>query len=321
MSPEEYKIDPQVDHYRGLETILNSEVAALAKCLQIVANMEQGEQFFDKDFGPQSADDEEGKAASMYCNGVKPQSHPDPAQVEWLRPSEYLESDRTGKKAKFIKGDASANEVKQGALGDCWFIGALSVLATRDELLRGAAEHVPPELVQLIDAPTSKMLSSGVYPPIFHKFRHNGIYVLRFFKDSKWRYVLIDDRLPCYAGNMQLVFGKCSDQEELWVPLVEKAYAKLHGCYQTLISGFIDDGLADLTAMVCEKRQIHNRRGEFDQDKEKFWAYLESMRDLGSLMGCSVTGGTEHSVRIDGVDSGILSGHAYSLNDVFEIED
>lgn len=38
-------------------------------------------------------------------------------------------------------------------------------------------------------------------------------------------------------------------------------------------------------------------------------------------MGCSVTGGTEKGIRIDGVDTGILSGHAYSLNDVFELDD
>ena len=38
-------------------------------------------------------------------------------------------------------------------------------------------------------------------------------------------------------------------------------------------------------------------------------------------MGCSVTGGTEHSVRIDGVDTGVMSGHAYSLNDCFELDD
>jgi len=81
-------------------------------------------------------------------------------------------------------GDASANEVKQGALGDCWFIGALSVLATRDELLRGSVETVAPELVNLIDADIAGMLSTGVFPPIFHKFRTKGIYVLRFFKDS-----------------------------------------------------------------------------------------------------------------------------------------
>ena len=45
------------------------------------------------------------------------------------------------------------------------------------------------------------------------------------------------------------------------------------------------------------------------------------MKENGCLMGCSVSGGTEKSVRIDGVDSGIISGHAYSLNDVFLFTD
>lgn len=45
----------------------------------------------------------------MYFNGVKPQSHPDPENVDFLRPSEYLDE---GKRAQFVKGDASANEVK-----------------------------------------------------------------------------------------------------------------------------------------------------------------------------------------------------------------
>ena len=56
-----------------------------------------------------------------------------------------------GETPKFLKGDASSNEVKQGALGDCWFIGALSVIATRDELLRGAADKIPPGYRKIID--------------------------------------------------------------------------------------------------------------------------------------------------------------------------
>lgn len=39
--------------------------------------------------------------------------------------------------AQFVDDGASAADVKQGNIGNCWFIGALSVLATRDELLRG----------------------------------------------------------------------------------------------------------------------------------------------------------------------------------------
>lgn len=216
------------DYYRGKKTILSSEVAALAKCLQLEKEVEDGELFFDMDFGPTSEDDEEGNKCSLYCKGVKPQSHPDPSNVAWRRPSEYLDPDQ---KAQFISGDASSNEVKQGALGDCWFIGAMSVLATRDELIRGGTDGIAPEMSRLIDNEAATVLSMGVFPPIFHRFRYKGIYCLRFFKEFAWRYVIIDDRLPVYKGNSSLVFGKCVDPKELWVPLIEKAYAKLFGCY------------------------------------------------------------------------------------------
>ncbi len=41
-------------------------------------------------------------------------------------------------------------------------------------------------------------MTSGVYPPMFHYLRKYGIYVFRFFKECAWRYVIIDDRIPCY---------------------------------------------------------------------------------------------------------------------------
>jgi hypothetical protein len=40
------------------------------------------------------------------------------------------------------------------------------------------------------------------------------------------------------------------------VPLIEKAYAKLHGCYESLNGGLLDDGLVDLTGLVAEKINI-----------------------------------------------------------------
>jgi len=143
VEPSSYELTDK-DYYRGVQTILNSEIAALAKVIQLSEQLAEGEPFFDNDFGPKTPDDVLGGAESMYCKGVKPQSHPDPKDVEWLRPCEYLDQ---GKSAVFLKGDASANEVKQGAIGNCWFIGALSVLATRDELLRGSADQVPIEFI------------------------------------------------------------------------------------------------------------------------------------------------------------------------------
>jgi calpain, invertebrate len=73
--------------------------------------------------------------------------------------------------------------------------------------------------------------SNGVYPSIFHVYRYKGMFVFRFYKNFKWVYVIIDNRIPRNEGNLSPVFGHCKDNHELWVPLIEKAYAKLHGCY------------------------------------------------------------------------------------------
>ena len=111
-------------------------------------------------------------------------------------------------------------------------------------------------------------MTTGVYPPIFHLYRKKGLYVFRFFKEFSWKYVIVDDRLPCFTGAKTPVFGRCKDAHELWVPLIEKAYAKVHGCYQTLVSGFLDDGITDLTGLVSEKIKLHNSRKEFAFDKD-----------------------------------------------------
>ena len=206
----------------------------------------------------------------------------------------------------------------------------MSVVATKDDLIRGGGGFIELDETAKVDAEVVQMLSKGVYPPIFHKFRKFGIYVLRFFKNYKWRYVIIDERLPVNVANQLPVFASCVKQEELWVPLVEKAYAKLFGCYEALISGFIDDGVVDMTGLVCEKKTLSDKDGVFlglgdkDDDEmkriEDFWEFIFENDNNGSLMGCSVAGGgVESKVIIDGVNVGILQGHAYAINDVIEL--
>ena len=73
-----------------------------------------------------------------------------------------------------------------------------------------------------------------------------GIYTLRFFKDGEWRTVCVDNRLPCTPEG-QLLFSRGVDPTELWVPIVEKAYAKLHGNFELLGQGSVPYALKDLT--------------------------------------------------------------------------
>jgi hypothetical protein len=62
-------------------------------------------------------------------------------------------------------------------------MSALSVACQRDELIIGGMEGFEYDKDMIVDKEMSVSLSKGIFPPIFHKFRTRGIYVLRYFKN------------------------------------------------------------------------------------------------------------------------------------------
>ncbi|CAN0350080.1 unnamed protein product, partial [Scytosiphon promiscuus] len=67
--------------------------------------------------------------------------------------------------------DTALSAVAQGALGDSWLVSALNVLAPFSEWLK-------------------KVIVSD-------KHSDKGVYTLKLFKEGAWRYLHVDDRLPC----------------------------------------------------------------------------------------------------------------------------
>jgi calpain-15 len=57
--------------------------------------------------------------------------------------------------------------------------------------------------------------------------------------------VTVDDYFPCTPRGGPM-FSR-ANENEMWVLLIEKAYAKLHGNYFTLRGGFANEGMIDLT--------------------------------------------------------------------------
>lgn len=57
---------------------------------------------------------------------------------------------------------------------------------------------------------------------------------------------MVDDFIPCFP-NAGPIFSHNSDLSVLWLALLQKAYAKLHGGYEKLINGSACDLLLDLT--------------------------------------------------------------------------
>ena len=266
---------------------------------------------------------------SIYKQGTIPcPGYPEPDTIKWVSADELCEN---GQSPQFVDDGAGANDVRQGALGDCWFISALSVIVTRDELLVGGRRGMQYDKDMIIDKDIAASLSMGVYPPIFHRYRLRGLYVVRFFKNFRWIYVIVDDRLPVNKESMRPVFGTCKNAHELWVALIEKAYAKMHGCYEQLISGYIDEGIYELTAFQAEKILIRNEKtGNFPHKMVKdnyggedgFWNFLVERDRDNCLMGCSIKGqGKEGQHLGEDGPTGLIMNHAYGLNDVIELDD
>ena len=97
----------------------------------------------------------------------------------------------------------------QGATGDCWFLSSISALAEK----RSLADRVINPTANSTDAA-----------------RDGGIYRFQFYRMGEWNDIIIDDQIP-------MQYSARPENGELWVPLLEKAYAKFFGNYQNIVGG------------------------------------------------------------------------------------
>jgi len=106
-------------------------------------------------------------------------------------------------------------------------------------------------------------------------------------------------------GSCDLAYSK-SRQNQLWVPYLEKAYAKIHGSYHAISGGHIAEAFLDLTGAPT---LVYNFDNAATFNPKRFWSKLLSYRHQRLPMGC----GTSTS------QVGIVGGHAYSILDVREV--
>ncbi|PQE06950.1 Calpain family cysteine protease protein [Rutstroemia sp. NJR-2017a WRK4] len=213
----------------------------------------------------------------------------------------------------FVQG-ASANDIRQGRDGDCWFMAALCTLGNK------------PGLIEKVCVARDEQI--GVYGFVFHR-------------DGEWRSEIIDDKLyltkPDYdeswiernliedrqrinseedyrkiyqSNSGALYFAQCEDPNETWLPLLEKAYAKAHGDYAAIEGGFTGEGLEDLTGGVTTEIFSTDIL-----DKEYFWKEELMKVNKDFLFGCATGIFWGRGYR-----KGIYEGHAYSILRAVEID-
>ncbi|ELU07534.1 hypothetical protein CAPTEDRAFT_167979 [Capitella teleta] len=204
-----------------------------------------------------------------------------PGDIEWLRASEIHDDPQM-----FVDG-ACRLDINQGVLGDCWLLAAVSCLATHPRLLK----RVVPEDQSFQED-------------------YAGVFRFEIWQFGRWVEVCIDDRLPTCNG--KLIYMHSDNTNEFWSAMLEKAYAKLCGCYESLSGGLTSEALTDFTGGIAEKFELRENAPE---DLFKIMAKAHSKRNL---LGCSIDA-TPDSMEAQ-LDNGLIIGHAYSVTDVRYVE-
>eukprot|EP00062_Callorhinchus_milii_P026427 gi/632988513/ref/XP_007883154.1/ PREDICTED: calpain-5-like [Callorhinchus milii] len=169
----------------------------------------------------------------------------------------------------FVDG-MSAHDLNQGQLGNCWFVAACSCLASRESLW----QKVIPSWKDQEWNPEK----ADQYAGIFH---------FRFWRFGQWLDVVVDDRLATVNG--KLVYCHSNSQNEFWSALVEKAYAKLVGCYEALDGGNTADALVDFTGGVSEQIDLVEEAYTGDEEKTtKLFEKLLKVHNREGLLSCSI---------------------------------
>jgi len=105
---------------------------------------------------------------------------------------------------------------------------------------------------------------------------------MRFFINGVPKIVVVDDYLPYRTDLNSLAFARSKYQNEFWVSILEKAWAKLHGSYCMVEGGTSDSVFSHLTNRPTEL--LNHRKKKFSH--EKLWSKLKAASRLKCLMTC-----------------------------------
>lgn len=192
-----------------------------------------------------------------------------------------------GKRYSVFQGGIDPSDITQGMLGDCYFLSAISAIAEREDRIK-------------------KLF-------LQRELSRTGAYCVALCLNGMWEEVIVDDYFPCRPNSGRPAFNS-SKKSEIWVMLLEKAWAKVHGGYLNIDGGLTREALHDLTGAPAITHYT---------DEQTFDEHWENIME-GYSKRYIMTAGS-HDITGTGRDNrdpktGLCGNHAYSLLAAFELK-
>ncbi len=204
---------------------------------------------------------------------------------KWYRPEVIFDNQNY----IILPEEISPNDIIQGCLNDSYFLSVLGSLCKYPKII---------EKLFFIKEKTKEHLY--------------GIY---FNLHGNWKLVLIDDNFPVIDNKnnfKKFSFAHCRNRE-IWVNLLEKAWAKVNGCYAQIGKKFSPYEIFDiLTESYTEVINLNKYRNNL---KNKLWEKILNAQNKDFII-ISVSNNNSSVEEI-----GLVPGDTYIISKAYEIND
>ena len=195
--------------------------------------------------------------------------------IVWLRAEEIFNYQHYN----IFVNDISIDDVRQGYLGNCYLMSSLAAMT-----------NIPQLICQLFRS---------------FELNKNGCYEIGLNIEGQWQIVLLDDYFPCSKKTRVPIFAK-PNGPELWVMLLEKAWAKINGGYLNITGGYASEVLSVFTSFPIETFDL------FIKDIDIIWKELKKAFEDGQIITCC----SKFDNEIE--KYGLISGHTFTVTNLVE---
>lgn len=183
----------------------------------------------------------------------------------------------------YVDGIDVKDIIQSNYLGNCWLCQGIAASATS------------PDRIQQLFSP--------------NYYNEYGVYSVKLFHEGVFQYVLVDDYIPCLEDG-SLAFAKSEDANEIWAIILEKAFAKVFKSYEGLTSNDPSVALTYLTGGAVDSKVLDSN--------DNLWERMKEFSTKKWIMALTTSSNPDSAGNV--VDeSGIVSNHAYSLINAFEL--
>jgi len=229
--------------------------------------------FIDREFPPSDGSLHNKTNSKLHVNELKIWR-----RFVWKRPTEFM----PGEPQLFV-GDIDPSDIVEGYLGNFYFLSAVRALAEN-----------PANIKRLFD---------------IKKADKEGQYIVNLSLNGENYKIEIDDYIPYYEKAKKPAFSY-SKTNELWVMLLEKAWAKVCGSYENSIMGLCCESFRALTGAPVE--YITHAY------IQEVWKSIMDAYNNGYTM-CALAE-RESMVKTKAKENDLFSAYAYSIIKVHEYE-